>query len=115
MRKTLFTRFVHYAFAIVARSLPYRRPMPTHRPLPPDLLTIPQAGLRFFGLGPAGSYAAAKRGDFVIMRIGSRDLVSVPGMQKRLLEGWMPERETRGGRRKSATTSVPDQSSIAAT
>jgi hypothetical protein len=61
-------------------------------------MTISQAGAHYFGLGVNASYQAAKRGDFVVVEIGNRLLVSVPAMEERLRTGWRrpppPENET---------------------
>jgi hypothetical protein len=39
-------------------------------------LSVPEAGRRYYGLGTKGSYAAAKRGEIVTVRVGR--LLRVP-------------------------------------
>jgi hypothetical protein len=76
--------------------------MPSTRPLPPHFMTIPQAGAHYFALGHNASYKAAERGDLVVVQVGNRLLVSVPAMERRLLEGWrrQPEEPMTGGEQK---------------
>ncbi len=52
----------------------------------PKTLTIEEAGAKYFGLCRASSYAAAKRGDLPIIRIGRLMRVSVPALERRLAQ-----------------------------
>ena len=47
-------------------------------------LTVPEAGAVYFGLGRTGSYEAAKRGDFPIIRVGRLLRVPIVAMERRL-------------------------------
>ena len=49
-------------------------------------LTVPEAGAVYFGLGRTGSYEAAKRGDLPVIRVGRLLRVSVPALERRLIE-----------------------------
>jgi Helix-turn-helix domain len=49
-------------------------------------LTVPEAGERYFGLGRAGSYAAASRGDLPTIRVGRRLRVSVVALERMINE-----------------------------
>ena len=51
-----------------------------------DLLTVPEAGRRYFNLGRNASYEAAKRGDLPVIRIGSRLRVSVAALERMLAD-----------------------------
>jgi helix-turn-helix protein len=54
-------------------------------------LSVPEAGQKYFGLGRAGSYAAANRGDLPTIRVGRRLRVSVVALE-RMLEEARPHR-----------------------
>jgi hypothetical protein len=49
-------------------------------------MTIEDAGRLYFGVGRAGAYLAAKRGDLPLVGRGKRKRVSVPAMERILLE-----------------------------
>ena len=50
------------------------------------LLTVPEAGRRYFGLSRNGSYAAAARGDIPVVRIGRKVWASVPAIERMIDE-----------------------------
>jgi hypothetical protein len=50
----------------------------------PLTISIPQAGRVYFGLGRAGSYAAAKRGDIPTVPVGNRYRVPVRAMDRKI-------------------------------
>ncbi len=52
----------------------------------PRVLSVPQAGKEYFGMGRAASYEAAKRGDFPIIRIGRNIFVPIVAMERKLNE-----------------------------
>ena len=54
-------------------------------------MTIPEAGEHYLGLGRGGSYLAAKRGDLPLIGRGKHKRVSVPAMERLLLEAGKPE------------------------
>lgn len=54
-------------------------------------ISVPKAGEKYFGFGRDASYAAAKRGDLPVIRIGRSLRVSVPALE-RMLEDAMPEK-----------------------
>jgi hypothetical protein len=48
-------------------------------------LSVPEAGRRYFGLGRAASYQAAKRGDIPTIRVGSRiKRVPIRAMERKI-------------------------------
>jgi hypothetical protein len=47
-------------------------------------LTVPEAGLKYFGLGRNGSYDAVKRGDLPVIRIGKLMRVPVRALEAKL-------------------------------
>jgi hypothetical protein len=49
-------------------------------------ISVPKAGEKYFGFGRDASYAAAKRGDFPVIKIGRRLRVSVPALERMLDE-----------------------------
>ncbi len=51
----------------------------------PFVLTIPQAGRRYFGIGRSAAYEAARRGEIPTIRIGRKLLVPIAAVE-RLLE-----------------------------
>ena len=50
----------------------------------PKTLSVPDAGRTYFGLSRNGSYEAAKRGDFPVIRIGRRLRVPVVALERML-------------------------------
>jgi hypothetical protein len=52
----------------------------------PKTLSVPDAGKIYFNLSRAGSYAAAKRGDFPTIRVGGKIRVSVIALERMLEE-----------------------------
>jgi hypothetical protein len=54
------------------------------------VLTVPQAGKRYLKLGTTASYAAARRGEIPVLKIGGRLLVPTAAMEA-LLESVMPK------------------------
>ena len=53
---------------------------------PPLVMSVPEAGRKYLGLSPAGSYAAAARGELPTLRVGR--LLKVPVIRmERLLAG----------------------------
>ena len=51
----------------------------------PFVLTIPQAGRKYFDVGRSASYEAARRGEIPTIRIGRKLLVPIAAVE-RLLE-----------------------------
>jgi hypothetical protein len=49
-------------------------------------MSVPAAGKLYFGLGRNGSYAAAKRGEIPVIRIGSRLRAVVIALERKLAE-----------------------------
>jgi Helix-turn-helix domain len=49
-------------------------------------ISVPEAGRRYFDLGKNGSYAAAKRGEIPVIKIGSRLRVPVSKLDRMLEE-----------------------------
>lgn len=47
-------------------------------------LTVPEAGRRYFGLSRAASYAAARRGDIPVVRLGRTLRVPVRALERML-------------------------------
>ena len=47
-------------------------------------ISVPDAGLVFFGLGRSGAYEAARRGDFQTIRVGGRIVVPVAPLAAKL-------------------------------
>jgi len=77
---------------VASTETPKRRRGPPKNPRPANpeyLLSVTDAGKRFFGFGVRASWAAYKRGDFVVVKVGRRVFVSVPGMVERLTKGWV--------------------------
>jgi len=52
----------------------------------PYVLSVPAAGRRYFDLGRAASYEAARRGDIPIIRIGRKLFVPVQAIERMLSE-----------------------------
>ncbi|MGY3234096.1 hypothetical protein ACVMAJ_000986 [Bradyrhizobium sp. USDA 4448] len=50
----------------------------------PKTLSVPEAGLRYFGLSKNGSYAAAQRGDLPVIKLGKLLRVSVAALEEML-------------------------------
>jgi len=61
----------------------------------PLTLSIPDAGKKYFGLSRNGSYAAAKRGDLPIIKIGAKLRVPVRQLE-RMLDSAAPRPTTAG-------------------
>ena len=55
-------------------------------PSQPKTLSVPEAGLKYFGFKRAGSYAAAARGELPTIRIGRRLRVPVVALERMLHE-----------------------------
>jgi hypothetical protein len=53
-------------------------------------MSVPTAGKLYFGLGRNGSYAAARRGELVVIRVGARLRVPVIAMERKLAEAGAP-------------------------
>ena len=49
-------------------------------------ISIPEAGKRFYGLSRDGSYAAARRGEIVTIRVGRLFRVAVAAQMQRMTE-----------------------------
>jgi hypothetical protein len=47
-------------------------------------LSVPEAGRRYFGLSPNGSYDAARRGDLITIRVGRLLRVPIIAMDRKL-------------------------------
>jgi hypothetical protein len=47
-------------------------------------LSVPEAGRRYFDLSENASYAAAKRGDLIVIRVGRLLRVPVAAMDRKL-------------------------------
>ena len=52
----------------------------------PHVLSVPAAGRKYFNLGRAASYEAARRGDIPIIRIGRKLFVPVKAIERKLSE-----------------------------
>jgi hypothetical protein len=52
----------------------------------PWTISVPEAGAKYFGLSPNGSYAAAARGEILTINVGRLKRVPVALMEKRLTE-----------------------------
>jgi hypothetical protein len=50
----------------------------------PLTISVPEAGRRYFGLTPQGSYTAAKRGDIPVVRLGRTLRVPVRALEAML-------------------------------
>lgn len=55
--------------------------MTTNNPANEYVITVPEAGARYFGIGRAASYCAANKGDIPTLRIGRRLFVPVPQLE----------------------------------
>jgi hypothetical protein len=49
-------------------------------------MSVPAAGKLYFGLGRNGSYAAAKRGEIPVIKVGSRLRAVVAALERKLAE-----------------------------
>ena len=49
-------------------------------------MSVPSAGKRYYNLGRNGSYAAAKRGEIPVIKVGARLRVPVVAMERKLSE-----------------------------
>jgi len=47
-------------------------------------MSVPEAGRKYFGLGPSASYDAAERGDIPVVRMGRRMRAVVAALEKKL-------------------------------
>jgi excisionase family DNA binding protein len=63
--------------------------MNTETTQPPKTLSVPEAGLIYFGMGRSASYDAAHRGEIPTIRIGKLLRVPVSAMDQ-LLENCCP-------------------------
>ncbi len=52
----------------------------------PHVLSVPEAGRRYFNLGRAASYEAARRGEIPIIRIGRKLFVPIQAIENMLSE-----------------------------
>ena len=52
----------------------------------PLTMSVPAAGLKYFGLGRNGSYAAAQRGDIPTIKVGKLLRVPVAAMDRKIQE-----------------------------
>jgi hypothetical protein len=52
----------------------------------PKTISVPQAGKRYFDLGKNAAYAAAKRGELPVVRIGGRLRVPVVALERMLAD-----------------------------
>ncbi len=52
----------------------------------PHVLSVPEAGRRYFNFGRAASYEAARRGEIPIIRIGRKLFVPIQAIEKMLSE-----------------------------
>ena len=50
------------------------------------VMTIPEAGKKYFGIGRSASYEAARRGEIPIIKIGRKHLVPVAAMERKFAE-----------------------------
>lgn len=50
------------------------------------VMTIPEAGQKYFGIGRSASYEAARRGEIPTMKIGRKHLVPVAAMERKFAE-----------------------------
>ena len=51
-----------------------------------NTMSVPAAGKLYFGLGRNGSYAAAKRGEIPVIKVGSRLRAVVAALERKLAE-----------------------------
>jgi hypothetical protein len=54
--------------------------------MPKKTLSVPEAGKRYFDLGRNASYEAARRGELPTIKIGRRLRVSIPALERMLVE-----------------------------
>ena len=50
------------------------------------VMTIPEAGQKYFGIGRSASYEAARRGEIPTMDIGRKKLVPVAAIERKFAE-----------------------------
>jgi hypothetical protein len=48
-------------------------------------MSVPAAGRHYYGLSPAGSYAAVKRGEIVVIKVGRLLRVPIAAMDHKML------------------------------
>jgi hypothetical protein len=53
---------------------------------PKACMTVPEAGRHYFGLGRNASYAAANRGDLIVVEVGRLKFVPRAAMDRKLAE-----------------------------
>jgi hypothetical protein len=53
---------------------------------PPKVLSVPEAGRQYFGLGRNASYDAARANQLPVVKIGKRLFVSVVALERMLAE-----------------------------
>jgi hypothetical protein len=49
-------------------------------------MRVPEAGRRYWGIGRAASYRAAKAGDIPCVKVGGRLFASIPAIERMLME-----------------------------
>ncbi len=55
-------------------------------PKKPPVITVPEAGKAYYGLGTSASYEAARRGEIPTIRIGRKLFVPIAAMERKLEE-----------------------------
>ncbi len=55
-------------------------------PKKPPVITVPEAGKAYYGLGTSASYEAARRGEIPTIRIGRKLIVPIAAMERKLEE-----------------------------
>lgn len=61
----------------------------------PKVLSVPEAGRRYFGLSRNPSYAAAARGEIPVIRIGGRLFVPIVALERMLEQAGMTPAKPR--------------------
>ena len=61
----------------------------------PVVMSVPEAGRRFFGLGRDASYAAAARGEIPVMRFGRLLKVPVAAARQQAETGQQPKAKSK--------------------
>jgi hypothetical protein len=59
-----------------------------------ETISIPEAGRRYFGIGPNASYGAAARGEIPFIKVGRLKRVPIRLMENRMLNPDKVERES---------------------
>ena len=57
----------------------------------PWTMSVPAAGKLFYGLGRDGSYAAAARGDLIVIQVGRFKRVPVKAQERKIERAGEPE------------------------